>query len=360
MAKVLVLGAGMMGTAITIPLTDNGHDVRLVGTHLDDHIIEEIHQSRTHPKLRSAVPEVVKPYTVVGLSEAMQGIDMVILGVNSLGTEWAASMLAPLLNADFPVLSLTKGLAGDGRDLHLLPEVFRSNLPGNYQKQIRLAAIGGPSIAGELAARRHTSVVITSSDPSLLSEVDSLLRTPYYHIWTSTDVVGVEVCVALKNIYALAVGTVQGLLEKEGLGDDGDEMHNLAAAIFAQALNETAYLVDHMGGQLASVYTLPGAGDLYVTCMGGRNMRMGRMLGLGMSYEDAKANYMPDETIEGAELAFAIDPTVQAMIDQGEFNHTALPLLTTMIDIVCQNAVVKMPWDEFFDRWGSPHSSLNS
>ena len=93
MAKILVLGAGVMGTAITVPLADNGHDVRLVGTHLDTDIIEEIHESHRHPRLRSRVPESVKPYTLQQLEQGFEDIDLVIIGVNSLGVQWAAEVL---------------------------------------------------------------------------------------------------------------------------------------------------------------------------------------------------------------------------------------------------------------------------
>ena len=160
--------------------------------------------------------------------------------------------------------------------------------------------------------------------------------------------VGVEVCVAMKNLYALAVGLVGGLIEKEGKADNDAVMFNLAAAIFAQGLWETAYLVDMMGGQRRSVFTLPGAGDLYVTSMGGRNARMGRYLGLGMTFSDAKRTHMADVTIEGAQLAQAIGPTVKAMIAEGKLDATAIPLMSTMIEIVCHDAPVDIPWDAFF------------
>jgi glycerol-3-phosphate dehydrogenase (NAD(P)+) len=350
MAKIVILGAGLMGTALSVPLSDNGHDVRLVGTHLDRDIIEAIRQSRRHPKLRIRVAESVHPYTCDRLAEAVHGVDLIVLGVNSRGIKWATEMLGPVLSPEVPVLAATKGLAGDGKELHILPDVFRAALPARYRDSVQLAAIGGPSIAGELAARRHTCVVFTGKDHLLLNRLSRLLRTPYYHIWTSTDLVGVEVCVALKNVYALAVGLVNGLLEKEGTAENGAVMHNLAAAIFAQGLWEIAYLVDYMGGQQRSIYGLPGAGDQYVTSMGGRNGRMGRLLGLGMRYSEAKAQHMAEDTIEGAELALAIGPTLEAMIDRGELDSAALPLLRTIIDIVCHDASTLIPWDEFFAR----------
>jgi len=348
MTKIVILGAGLMGTALSIPLTDNGHEVRLVGTHLDSDIIEEIHQDRVHPRLRTRVADTVMPFTYDRLGEAMQGAELVVLGVNSQGVNWASDMLGPALSPDVPVVMVTKGLAGDGHSLTLLPDLLRAGLPAHYRDNVPIAAIGGPSIAGELAARRHTSVVLTSVDQTLLGNLPGLLRTPYYHIWTSTDIIGVEVCVALKNIYALAVGLVGGLLEKEGVADNGSVMHNLSAAIFAQGLWEIAHLVKYMGGQQRSVYSLPGAGDQYVTSQGGRNGRMGRWLGLGIPYSKAKAQYMPDDTIEGAELALAIGPTIEALVSHGDLDSAALPLMRTMIAIVCHDAPVQIPWDEFF------------
>ena len=348
MARIVILGAGVMGSAFSVPLTDNGHAVRLVGTHLDGDIIEEVHESRFHPRLRTRLAQSVEPYTYDRLAEALEGADLVVLGVNSLGVDWASHMLGPLIPPSMPVVMLTKGLAGDGQRVRILPDVLRAGLPVRCRDSVQLMAIGGPSIAGELAARRHTCVVLTGSDASLLNRLAAMLRTPSYHVWTSTDMVGIEVCVAMKNVYALAVGLVGGLLEKEGVADSGAVMYNVAAALFAQGLEEIKYLVQLMGGQERSVHGLPGAGDLYVTSQGGRNCRMGRFLGLGMPYSRAKAEYMPDDTIEGVELARAIGPTVEAMLRQGKMDGTRVPLLRTMISIVGRDAPPEIPWDEFF------------
>src|SRR5512135_1719878 len=112
MKKIVVLGAGVMGSAFTIPLSDRGYDVRLVGTHLDTDIIEEIHQNRVHPKLRSRIPDNVTPYTISGLKEALVEADLLVLGVNSLGINWAVDILSQVLPENVPVLMLTKGLMG--------------------------------------------------------------------------------------------------------------------------------------------------------------------------------------------------------------------------------------------------------
>ncbi|GAX41793.1 glycerol-3-phosphate dehydrogenase, NAD-dependent [Tolypothrix sp. NIES-4075] len=350
MAKILILGAGVMGTALSVPLTDNGHIVNLVGTHLDDDIIAKLQAGYSHPRLGIQVAESVTAYTCKELGEAIKGVDLVVIGVNSHGIEWAAQALGSVLSVDIPVLAVTKGLAGDGEKLSILPDVLCANLPDGVRERIQIAAIGGPSIAQELAERRHTCVMFTSTNPALLEHLAQLARTPYYHIWTNTDIIGIEVCVALKNVYALAVGLVIGFLEKAGKAVNDAEMHNLAAAIFAQGMWETAYLVDKMKGKPESVYSLPGAGDLYVTCQGGRNSRMGRLLGLGIPYSQAKAEYMPNDTVEGASLALAIGQTVENMIHKGDLDAIALPLLRTMIDIVCHNAPAIIPWEKFFTR----------
>ena len=261
-----------------------------------------------------------------------------VLGVNSLGVNWAADVLGPILPASTPVLMLTKGLEGDGEGLQILPDALRNGLPAQVRGQVQISAVGGPSIAGELAVRRHTCVVLAGSSPTLLARLASILRTPYYHVWTNSDLVGVEVSVALKNVYALAVGLVGGLLEKEGTGVNDAVMHNLSAAIFAQGMWETSYLVEYAGGRQETVLSLPAAGDLYVTSMGGRNGRMGRLLGMGMTYSDAKTKHMSEDTIEGAELAMAIGPTVERMVLDGKLDGTRLPLLRTMIQIVCNDA----------------------
>jgi len=354
MARILILGAGVMGTALSVPLTDNGHSINLVGTHLDGDIIAKLQAGYPHPRLGVQVGESVNSYSYNQLNQAIKGVDLVVIGVNSHGIEWVGQALSPVLSAEIPILAVTKGLAGDGEKLSILPDVLCANLPDSIRGNIQIAAIGGPSIAQELAARRHTCVMFTSADRALLSHFAELARTSYYHIWTSTDIIGVEVCVALKNVYALAVGLVIGFLEKAGKAALDAEMHNLAAAIFAQGMWETAYLVDKMGGKPESVYSLPGSGDLYVTCQGGRNSRMGRLLGLGIPYSQAKAEYMQNDTVEGVSLALAIGHTVENLIARGNLDDTALPLLRTMIDIVCHNAPAIIPWERFFAQSPSP------
>lgn len=350
MAVITVVGAGVMGTALTFPAADNGHTIRLVGTHLDQDIIESCQATRLHPTLKRNIPDGVEPYFHTQLGEAMDGAEIVVLGVNSQGVEWAAENLAAHLQPNQTILMVTKGLASlDGQSISILPDWLHANLPETIRDEINYAAIGGPSIAGELAAKRHTSVVFVSRNEAILPMLRECFATDYYHIFTSTDMIGVEVCVALKNPYAFAVGLAIGLVERHPDEVANAQMHNYAAAIFAQGLAETAYLVQKMGGQLESVFSLPGAGDLYVTTQGGRNSRFGRLIGLGLSYSDA-VEEMPNTTVEGVDAIIAVGETVEKMIAQGDIGAESLPLFRRLYTILTQHEEVAFSFNEFFSE----------
>ncbi len=351
MAIITVVGAGVMGTALTFPASDNGHTVRLVGTHLDKDIIESIHADGTHPRLKRKIPESVTAYFHTQVGEAMQDAEVVILGVNSQGVHWIAETIAPHLQPGQILHMVTKGLESiDGESISILPDVIHHLLPAEIRDKVHYAAIGGPSIAGELAARHHTAVVFVSREEDIAKKLQGYFLTDYYHIFTSTDMIGVEVCVALKNPYAFAAGLANGVLEaqeKESPDVAGAKMHNLSAAIFAQGLAETAYLVQKLGGGLETVFSLPGAGDLHVTTQGGRNSRFGRLIGMGLSYSDA-VEEMPGETVEGVDAIISIGPTVEKMIEQGTIDANALPLLRRLYTILTKHEDVTFNYDEFF------------
>jgi glycerol-3-phosphate dehydrogenase (NAD(P)+) len=350
MARVAILGAGVMGTALTYPLSDNGHTIHLIGTHLDDAIIARCKADGAHPRLGRALPPGVRPFAFAEAAEGLDGADVVALGVNSRGVRWAGQVLARHLRPGQRVVMVTKGLAaGADGDLRIFPDVLAEEWPEALRASVPVAAIGGPSIAGELAARRQTCVVFACRDAATLAYLTPLFATSYYHIWTSNDLVGVEVCVALKNIYALGVGLVPGLLEAAGGPEGGAAMHNHAAAFFAQGLAETAQLVQHMGGGLETVFSLPGAGDLYVTTQGGRNSRMGRLLGMGVDPEEA-AEQMAGESVEGLDAALAIGPAVERLIARGALPPNALPLLRHIYAVAVKGRPVEPIFDQFFQQ----------
>jgi len=346
--NVAIVGAGMMGTATAYPLADNGHAVRLVGTHLDGEIIQSCRQRRYHPRLKRELPPTVQPYTVDEVAQALDGVDVIISGVNSSGVHWIGRTIGPYLRPGQLIIAVTKGLeAADNGDLIILPDVLYGELPPGVRDQVKLAAIGGPCIAGELAGRRPTCVVFGSREREAADRLAAIFRTPYYHVWTTTDLVGLEVCAALKNAYTLGVGLAAGLLEQgEGVDAAGAHMDNLAAATFGQACTEIERMVQIMGGTRAFANWLPGAGDLYVTCQGGRSMRLGRLLGLGHTFAEAQ-EIMAGETLEAAMIVQVMGAALPKLAARGVVNPQDFPLLRALVDVVVHGCPVTLPLDAF-------------
>jgi glycerol-3-phosphate dehydrogenase (NAD(P)+) len=346
MATVTIIGAGMMGTAMCWPLVDRGHDVRLVGTPLDDDAIRSINERRVHPGLDRVLPPGVEAVGVAELQAAISGADLIINGVSSFGIDWFARTAGPHLDPKVPVLSVTKGLEDqpDGR-LLTLPVALERKLPAGLHGRIRINAIGGPCIAAELAARRSTSVVFTGQDGELLAELRELLATPYYHISTSTDVTGVEVCAALKNGYALAVAIAVG--QMEAAGPDGlANAYNPQAALVGQSCLEMRRMVELLGGDPRQVSWLPGAGDLYVTVFGGRTLRLGRLLGHGTPTDEAR-RMLEGVTLESVEIVTRATRALRQLERTGLASTANFPLLVHLDRVVNQGEPVGFPWNAF-------------
>jgi glycerol-3-phosphate dehydrogenase (NAD(P)+) len=247
------------------------------------------------------------------------------------------------------IIAITKGLeaAPDG-DLMILPDVLASELPVSVRDHVKYAAVGGPCIAGELAGRRQTCVVFGSRDQGTVEELAAIFRTAYYHVWTTTDLVGLEVGAALKNAYTLGVGLAGGLLEKTGGSDAANAwMHNAAAAIFAQGCTEIERLLRVAGASAFFAYGLPGAGDLYVTSAGGRTVRLGSLLGAGRSYTEAR-QIMAGETLESVEIIRAMDCALPKMFERGLLKPDELPLMRALIGVVVYGRPADLPFDAFF------------
>ncbi|TPL32217.1 hypothetical protein FJ949_24060 [Mesorhizobium sp. B2-4-1] len=208
-------------------------------------------------------------------------------------------------------------------------------------------AVGGPCIAGELAAQRDTSVIVAGHDPIQLAAALRILRAPFYHVRSSSDLAGVEICAAFKNFYTLAVGAPMGLLERANKAPNDALMHNLASSLFSQSLAEMAILVEAMGGRTETVWGLAGSGDLYVTCQAGRNGRMGRWLGRGLPYSVAKREHMSSDTVEGAQLALDLGQALEKMMAQDVLPGHRLPLTTAIIDAICHDVRLDLSFDRY-------------
>ena len=207
-----------------------------------------------------------------------------------------------------------------------------------------IAAVGGPCIAGELAVARQTGVVITSRQAGLAGKLCDMLATDFYHPRPSDDVMGVEICAAFKNFFAIAVGWAAGRREVLPAAENGAFNHNAAAILFDQAIAEMMVLTRHFGGGDASVWGMPGAGDLYVTCQAGRNSRLGRHLGQGLTYAEVKAGPMKDDTIEGAELGVVVAGTLEALFDANRLDRKSLPVTSALLAALTRNRKLDIPW----------------
>lgn len=354
MTKVVIVGAGMMGTATSYPLADNGHSVHLVGTHLDKDIITSCKENHFHPKLKRKLPQGVQPYYVEEIAEALENADVILSGVNSLGVHWIGETLRNYVKAGQMIIAITKGLEiNQNGDLSILPDILADELPAGVRHQVKYAAVGGPCIAGELAGRRQSCVVFGSREKSTADTLAKLFRTSYYHIWTTSDLVGLEYCSALKNAYAMGVALAYGILKKSGGIDEANaNMHNLAAALFAQSCTEINVFLKMAAATEAFTFGLPGAGDLFVTIQGGRTARLGQLLGSGCSYGEAR-QILAGETLEAVEIIRAIKQSIPKFENQGLIKTNDLPLMRVMIEVIVDGCEISLPIDKFFDGMAS-------
>jgi glycerol-3-phosphate dehydrogenase (NAD(P)+) len=348
LSTIAILGAGVMGSAMCLPACDGGFHVNLAGTHLDEAIIESVKSSGLHPRLSVTLPRGVRPFHHTELKDAINSeTTLIILGVSSAGVEWAIDRLCETITQPIPVLMITKGMHADGMTLTALPDHVAREIKRRTALDLTVAAIGGPCIAGELAARRQTGTVITSHDLAFAQRVCAMLENGYYHPRASNDVAGVEICAAFKNFFAIGVGWAAGHLEKSAPTENNARNHNAAAIIFDQAIAEMMALTRALGGQDVSVWGMPGAGDLYVTCQAGRNSRLGMNLGRGLTYQEVKSGPMKDDTIEGAELGIAVAATLNAMMTSGKLDAAVLPLTRALLHALTENKALGIPWPEF-------------
>lgn len=200
MSVVTLIGAGQMASALTFPLFENGHEVRLVGSPLDDAVIGRLREDGYHVNLLRTLHEGIRYYMDSEREQALKGADLVVCGVSSFGVDWFADTVLPKLKKDVPVISVTKGMLDfpDGR-MMTYPEYWREKVPDGPE----LYAIGGPCTARDLADHDPSFVGYCGPDMKKLRWIRSLFATEYYLISLTRDVVGLECAVALKNGYAL-------------------------------------------------------------------------------------------------------------------------------------------------------------
>lgn len=281
--KIAVLGAGSWGTALASTLVKNGHDVVLWGNNQD--VIDEINQC--HHNYRY-LPDVILPQELcatLSLEKAIQATQAVLFVVPTNALREVASQVEALLKHQPYLIHAAKGLEQGTHERlsSVLVDVFHKN---QYQDIIVLS---GPSHAEEVAREDLTSITAACVNETSAQYVQQLFMCPYFRVYTNTDVIGVELGAALKNVIALGAGILHGL----GYGD------NAKAALVTRGLAEMARFGVANGAKASTFSGLSGVGDLIVTCTSihSRNWRLGHMLGQGLSVEEALQKI--DMAVEG-------------------------------------------------------------
>ncbi len=351
MATITIIGSGMMGSALAFPARENGNTVRLVGTHLDREIIDACRATNRHPKFAKHFPKGIPPfpagcefYQIEQMDEAVKGADLVIGGVSSFGVDWFGEEVLPRIPVEIPVLSVTKGLLDqDDGTLLCYPQVWEARLAAKGIKR-DICAIGGPCTSYELVAHDQTEVAFCGKDLNVLRKIKAMMATDYYHVSLSTDVVGIESAVALKNGYALGIALTIGLNQK-AFGLDSELHFNSQAAVFGQAAKEMSRLLDLQGaGTLDNLCV--GVGDLYVTVYGGRTRLVGILLGRGLNIDEAKAE-LAGVTLESLVVAVRVARAVKKHIAAGKLDAADFPLLLHIDEILTDKKAVNIPWESF-------------
>ena len=335
MAKILILGAGSMSAAFSFPCIDNSHKVSIVGTHLEDDFIDSIKSNKNiHPILKSKIPNNVRLYKFKDFNLALNNCELIVIGVSSKGINWAAKQLTKIKNNQ-QILVLTKGLNVNKKNKYeAYSKTIENTLLKKGIKNSKISIAAGPCLAADLSKKVLTNVVFANKDISVVEYLSKILSTSYYHIKCSDDVVGVGACGGIKNIYAMVVGASMGI----NLTNEKDNKNlNAAAALFNQSILEMSYFIKKIGGKESTVKDLAGIGDLYVSCTGGRNSKMGKFIGMGMTYKQAKNTKMPNDTVEGADLIFEIGKKIVK-----DFSVKELPLMISFIKALINNTKFKI------------------
>jgi glycerol-3-phosphate dehydrogenase (NAD(P)+) len=271
-SSVGVIGSGAWGTALGHLMASKGAAVTAWA--FEPEVVQEINQLHENRTFLPGIP-LPENYRATGsLEEAVREQDLVLVVCPSHVLRRVMTQAAPALAEDVPVVSATKGV--ENESLMLMSQVLEDVLPASRHGQ--LAYLSGPSFAKEVANRLHTAVSIAAHDPALATRVQEMMAAPYFRTYSATDVIGVELGGALKNVMAIAAGALDGL----GQG------HNAVCALITRGLVEMNRLAVHMGAHPMTLSGLAGMGDLVLTCTGGlsRNRAVGQRLGQGMTLEE--------------------------------------------------------------------------
>lgn len=293
MTRAAVLGAGSWGTALAKLLADKGYATKLWGRRAD--LVEAVRTTKRNERYLPGIDLPENLEATASLEEALYGAELVVVVVPSHGLRELVREAKPFLPASGPIVTATKGI--ENGTLMLMTDVLADEL--GAASTGRLCALGGPSFAREVALSMPSAVCIASAVGATAVEAQTLFATDRFRVYTTDDVVGVELGGALKNVIAIAAGAAEGL----GFG------FNARAGLITRGIAEIARLAVHMGAHPQTLAGLSGLGDLVLTCTGdlSRNRRVGLELGGGRSLEAVLADMtMVAEGVKTAASAHAL------------------------------------------------------
>jgi len=313
MKKILIIGGGAMGSAFTFPCIDNKNEVTITEPYNKTFIKNLSSKKKYHSSLKINLPNKLK-YKKYSTDLLKNKYDLVVValslsGINFISEEFKKS------NIKSPILILTKGLKYEKKKQKIFTiseDIKKTN------KNINVSVLKGPCLAKELSNKKQTSVIVANKNIKTAKKICNMITTKYYLTETSKDVIGVEICSSIKNIYSMIIGA-------------GDSL-NMSSSLFKKSINEMIYITKYFKGKIETALGLAGVGDLYVSAAGGRNSKMGSYLGQGYTFNNAKRKFMPNETVEGEQLAREIAPFVIKKIQQKK-----IPLMTKLIKSIINN-----------------------
>ena len=313
MRKILIIGGGAMGSAFTFPCIDNKNEVTITEPYNKTFIKNLSSKKKYHSSLKINLPNKLK-YKKYSTHLLNNKYDLVVValslsGINFISEEFKKS------NIKSPILILTKGLKYEKKKQKIFTiseDIKKTN------KDINVSVLKGPCLAKELSNKKQTSVIVANKNIKTAKKICNMITTKYYLTETSKDVIGVEICSSIKNIYSMIIGA-------------GDSL-NMSSSLFKKSINEMIYITKYFKGKIETALGLAGVGDLYVSAAGGRNSKMGSYLGQGYTFKNAKRKFMPNETVEGEQLAREIAPFVIKKIQQKK-----IPLMTKLIKSIINN-----------------------
>ena len=315
MRKIGVLGAGSWGTALAILLANNGHDVTVWS--IDP---EEVLMLNDYREQRDKLPGVMVPSTIVFTTDmemALSEAEMVVCAVPSPFVRSTMKSASAYIKENAVVVDVAKGI--EDKTYKTMTDIIKEECP-----QARTAILSGPSHAEEVGRGIPTTIVAGAREKEVAEYVQDVFMNDVFRVYTSPDVIGIELGGALKNVIALAAGAVDGL----GYGD------NTKAALMTRGISEISRLVVAMGGHIETLAGLSGIGDLIVTCTSkhSRNRNAGYLLGQGKSYQEAM-----DEVKMVVEGVYA----AKAALELGKKYNVSMPIVEAVCAVLFEGADAK-------------------